>query len=383
MGAHPGQHPGGARVRWIPRTSPFNARAVLLCSWVASAALVAANAAGRLMTTDSPSDLARIVAGLLAFGGAAGTFAHLQVRLLRDRPPAATTWVLLALGMLPLGWGSPNAALAFGVAAVLLCVEPVRAVATLVAAGALFITLYRDGGGLTQVSAPGALAEITVVGVVFAVLTVLATTLDRLQRAREQLARQRVDRERERIARDLHDLMGRTLITASLRSELLKRIVDDRQPLVHARLEQLSDTLTMGQERVRAVTSGPVISSWEDELAISRSLCARVGISFSLAVGGPLPTAHLHVAALVLREMVTAALTQSRSGRVEVRLHSGADGSSIVRVTHDSAGRHVEQVVLPERLIQAVGRAGGRIQAVGEDGRWSVEATLAATPETA
>lgn len=351
-------------------------------SWVAGAALVAANTAGRLMAADAPLDPARVAAGLLAFGGAV-LFARLQLRLLHDEADPRQAWLLLGLGLLPLGWESPNGALAFGVAAVVVCLDAWRAVVVLGVTSGVFLALYRDGGGLTQVSASGALLEILVTGVVFALITQLALTLDRLQRAREQLARRRVDRERERVARDLHDLMGRTLVTASLRCQTLLRVVGDRQPEVLTRLTGLQGTLSTGQERLRALTSGPVISGWEDELDISRALCARVGIAFSLTEDAELPAAHLRVAALVLRESVSTALTQRRTRRVSVHLASTPDGRSEVCVAHDGPVPCQQPAEVPARLVAEVERAGGEVSVAAADGAWTLVATLPAVPAVA
>lgn len=370
---------GRPRLPWLPSTSSFNARAVLIGSWVASAAIVTATATGRLSSADAAPAAVRVAAGLLAFGAAAVIFARLQLRLLHDDADPRQAWLLLGLGLLPLGWASPNAAPAFGIAAALVCLDVRRGLVALALTGTTFLALYRDGGGLTQVSASRALLEVTVVGVVFAVLSQLALTLDRLQRARERLARIRVDRERERVAHDLHDLMGRTLVTASLRCQALLRVLGDRQPTVGARLARLQRTLSTGQERVRAVTSGPVISGWEEELDISRALCARVGIELSIREDAAVPAEHLHVAALALRESVTAALSHRRTGRVAVRLGVDDDGDSLVQVAHDGPCGPAEPAAPGERVSAAVGRAGGSITVTTEEGTWVLRARLPAT----
>ena len=364
--------------RWRPRTTAPGARVVLLGSWVATAASVAFYALGQLSRPLASGDAARAAAGVTVLGAAAILFARLQLQLVRDEADQREAWVLLGLGLLPLAWANPNPALAFGLAAALVRLDARWAVAAMAGVGVAFIGLYRDGGGLTQVSAPAALLELVVIGIAFAVLTRLAVTLDGLQRARERLARDRVDRERERVARDLHDLMGRTLVTASLRCQTLLRTTGDRPPQVRAKLERLQEILSTGQERVRAVTSVPITSSWEDELQMSRALCAVIGISFQLRQERELPVEHLQLAAPVLREVVTKALSHRRTGQIELSLQSGEDDASVIRIGYDGPSAPIEPVEVPVRVVAAVERAGGKIAASTAGGRRTLEVCLPA-----
>ncbi|NYK65183.1 sensor histidine kinase, partial [Salmonella enterica subsp. enterica serovar Typhimurium] len=56
--------------------------------------------------------------------------------------------------------------------------------------------------------------------------TKLSTALVELRSSQEEIARLRVDAERHRISRDLHDIIGRTLVATSMRQQAALHLVD-------------------------------------------------------------------------------------------------------------------------------------------------------------
>ena len=353
-------------------------RNVLLGSWVASAALVVFTAVQRL--SDNPPSgaaaLAGQIGGLIALAACAAGFARTQWLLFRGITRSGFIYTLLGLGLLPAAWATPNAAPAFGLAAALAAFGRARAAIVWVWGAALFVALYRGGGRSSQVPVTNALAEIVVMAVIFATLTHFAVTLDRLDRAREQLARHRIDQERERVNRDLHDIMGRTLVTAALRTQTMLRTLPDTQTdapslaQAHARRELLAvqDALRSGQEQVRALTASPTLSDWHDEIEVARVLCDRVGIRFLIdprVTPGP---EHATTAGLVVRETVTFALAHSRAGFIEVT-GTRQDDATIITIRHDGTAPLEQDQALPARVREALRRSDARATVI-DDGAY-------------
>src|SRR6202012_1814570 len=70
-------------------------------------------------------------------------------------------------------------------------------------------------------------------GVVFA----LVFTIGQLRAARAQVRRLAVDQERERVARDLHDILGHSLSTMTVKLGLTRRILESGRDLGPAMTE--------------------------------------------------------------------------------------------------------------------------------------------------
>nr|WP_269810934.1 histidine kinase [Kineosporia rhizophila] len=163
-------------------------------------------------------------------------------------------------------------------------------------------------------------------------MTRLYVVLDELRRTREQIARVRVDEERLRISRDLHDLLGRTLVSASLRNEAALRLLDHDIERCRDQLTALRSSIIDGQARLRALTSGPTLIGLNDELASARELFERLGLRAEVdAVVVDDPAIDQTLAAVV-REAVTNTLKHGQPTwcRIGVRHESLAIVVSVV-----------------------------------------------------
>lgn len=163
-------------------------------------------------------------------------------------------------------------------------------------------------------------------------MTRLVVVLQELRRTREHLARLQVDEERSRISRDLHDIIGRTLVAVSLRTETAMRLIDVDVAKCRLQLEQLQSSISTGQSQLRALTSGPVITGLASELDTAQRLFDRLGVRIWVET---VPVDDLgveHVLAAVVRESVTNCLKHSRPQecRIVVRRESLATVLSVV-----------------------------------------------------
>jgi two-component system sensor histidine kinase DesK len=124
--------------------------------------------------------------------------------------------------------------------------------------------------------------------------------------AQEQAEHMAKVAERERIARDLHDLLGHTLSLIILKSELASRLAE-REPA--RAVQEIREVETISREalaQVRAAVRGYRSAGFENELREARKALETAGIQVETSMqSGGLSAAQESVFAMALREAVT------------------------------------------------------------------------------
>jgi two-component system, NarL family, sensor histidine kinase DesK len=316
--------------RWGPllrsgsflRGAPGGVRYLAALVWLLFVIFPVLNAIGK---HGSPLSHGLIIGGAALF---VATYATLVMRWRSGESPRvslALTVLLLALATgLTLtqasGWGflftycaacvailAPRGAGFYGVA---LC--SILAAVTSAIAGA-------DGGTVL-----GFVASSAGIGLLMLVMSDLRLRNQQLSDARAELARMAVAQERERFARDLHDLLGHSLSVIALKAELAGRMLsagpgeEASEPEVLERaatevreLEQVART-ALGE--VRDAVSGYRQPTLAGELAGARMALSAAGIE-----------ADVHETVVPLSPDVEAVLAWTvREGATNVIRHSGA-----------------------------------------------------------
>ncbi|MGB3443814.1 MAG: histidine kinase [Actinophytocola sp.] len=159
-----------------------------------------------------------------------------------------------------------------------------------------------------------------------------------LRAARDEIATLAVAEERARMARDLHDVLGHSLTTITVKAGLARRILEssgdgDRAIIELRDVEHLSRTALT---EVRSTVSGYRKASLPAELVGARVALAAAEITADLphAVDN-VPAELQEPFAYVLREGVTNVIRHSGARRCEVRL-----GQSWIEIRDDGTGVH-------------------------------------------
>ncbi|CAM3811007.1 histidine kinase [Isoptericola cucumis] len=163
---------------------------------------------------------------------------------------------------------------------------------------------------------------------VLAAATVYAL-VERLRRRREaqqQMADLAVARERERISRDMHDVLGHTLTVISVKAELAAKLLraadlPDGSPAARAAAEvaDLQGLARSALADVRGMVSGSRQVTLAGELAAARSALDAAGIAAELpGAVDEVPADRRELFAWVLREGTTNVLRHSGAARVVV-----------------------------------------------------------------
>jgi two-component system, NarL family, sensor histidine kinase DesK len=145
--------------------------------------------------------------------------------------------------------------------------------------------------------------------------------------------------ERERIARDVHDIAGQALTAIIVRSQLLQRLAPSDQRRATEEADEVERIARGALSSIRQSVTGWHQASLRDELAVARDALASAGIELE-ALGDlevDLAPSVENVLALGLREAVTNVLRHANASTVEARIES-RDGGVSLTVTDDGIG---------------------------------------------
>ncbi|MFI9380142.1 sensor histidine kinase [Kutzneria sp. NPDC052558] len=145
-----------------------------------------------------------------------------------------------------------------------------------------------------------------------------------LRAANREVARLAVAEERARVARDVHDVLGHSLTTVTLKLGLVRRLLETKPGEVERLIIEVGEAEQLSRQalsEVRATLSGYRSASLSAEVAGARAALASAGIAADLprAVDNVLPE-YQESFAYVLREGVTNVLRHSGATSCEVRL---------------------------------------------------------------
>ncbi len=152
--------------------------------------------------------------------------------------------------------------------------------------------------------------------------------------AREENARLAVEDERNRFARDLHDILGHSLTVITVKAELAGRLFDADPQRARAEVAELERLSRDALADVRQAVSGYRQPSLSGELARAREALAAADIEADLPNStDEVPSELRDLFAWTIREGVTNVIRHSGAGHCRVRL-----SASGVEVTDDGVG---------------------------------------------
>ena len=272
------------------------------------------------LTSDEPLWL-RVVQLLAVLGYAACYVFGLYAGVRRGSPvvTVALLVVMAALFVVLVGVGSGLFTVAFLVVAVIMLV-PGRwgtVGAVLASVGAVLVVWLLSGTlnwGEVIGTAAICVAQIGMFGVIRANA--------QLRAAQAELAELAVTAERERMARDLHDVLGHSLTTITVKAGLARRLLEAGEQGRAA--DEVADVERLGRQAlsdVRATVAANRVASLPRELAGAAEALRAAGIAADLPHAvDDVPAERQEVFAYVVREAVTNTIRHSGASRCTVRL---------------------------------------------------------------
>jgi two-component system sensor histidine kinase DesK len=141
----------------------------------------------------------------------------------------------------------------------------------------------------------------------------------RLRRSQNEIMRLATLAERERIGRDLHDLLGHTLSVVALKSELARKLIDRDLDAARSEISEVERVARDALSQVRNAVSGIRSTALSAELIAATALLEAQGVKVKCETENvKLPHDRETALALSLREAAT-----------NIQRHSGASGVTI------------------------------------------------------
>ena len=219
---------------------------------------------------------------------------------------------------------------------------------------------------------------IVAVAVFFANHHFLETTRKRaeLKLSHDEVRRLAALAERERIGRDLHDLLGHTLSLVALKTDLATRLVERDPTAAKRELEEISRVSRDALAQVRAAVTGIRAAGFAAELASARLLLESGGVSVTTALPPAradgldalaLPPGVETALAMVVREAVTNIQRHAQAHSAHVALATDGD-EAVLRVRDDGRGAEIRPGNGVEGMRERIEALGGTLHIASRRG---------------
>jgi len=189
-------------------------------------------------------------------------------------------------------------------------------------------------------------------------------------RTAEQLA---TIAERERIARDLHDLLGHTLSVIVIKAELASKLSEIDTARAASEIRDVERISRNALQEVRRAIHGYRGERVQDEIDTARAALESAGVAL-VSHGGPagLDAEVERAFALAVREAVTNVIRHARATRCEITLDRGGAGVQLIIQDDGIGGDEAEGAGLSGMRTRLAALGG----TVARDGRRGTRLTL-------
>jgi two-component system sensor histidine kinase DesK len=190
----------------------------------------------------------------------------------------------------------------------------------------------------------------------------------RLNLAQEEIAHLAKVAERERIARDLHDVLGHTLSVVVLKSELAGRLLRHNPEGAHKEIAEVEQIARTALAEVREAIQGYRSEGLAAELDRARATLDAAGVTLECASSPPkLLPAQETVLSLIVREAVTNIVRHAHASHCRISLERNGDRAALL-VEDDGRGGIGREGSGLRGMRERVESLGGSFQILSENG---------------
>ena len=206
---------------------------------------------------------------------------------------------------------------------------------------------------------------------------------EKMRLAHEELEHLAKVAERERIARDLHDVLGHTLSLITLKSELARKLVDRDPERAKQEMQDVENTSRAALADVREAIRGYRTEGIFAELARARAALETAGVSVECDTDQVLLSpAQESVLSLALREAVTNVVRHADASRCNVSLKRN-QALCTLEIADDGCGANGPEGNGLRGMRERLEALGGSLRLLTSDGtRLIIDLPLASAAST-
>jgi two-component system sensor histidine kinase DesK len=162
--------------------------------------------------------------------------------------------------------------------------------------------------------------------------------LAKLRMANDEIEHLAKVAERERIARDLHDVLGHTLSVITLKSELAGKLIDRDPQRAGIEIREVEQISRQALSEVRDAIRGYRSQGLAAELAQARATLETAGVTVKCeTASAKLPALQESVLSMAVREAVTNVVRHAHARTCSLRLEQ-RNGSCWLEIEDDGRG---------------------------------------------
>lgn len=160
----------------------------------------------------------------------------------------------------------------------------------------------------------------------------------KLRLAHEEIEHLAKVAERERIARDLHDVLGHTLTLISVKSTLAGKLLDKDPAKAKNEIADIEKVSRQAMAEIRNTLRGYSSYKLSEELQRAQAALESAGVVVSTdSAEVPLTAAQESVAALIMREAVTNVVRHAQARHCSLRVARN-NGTCVLEIQDDGCG---------------------------------------------
>jgi two-component system, NarL family, sensor histidine kinase DesK len=153
-----------------------------------------------------------------------------------------------------------------------------------------------------------------------------------LRLSQQEISKLAERNERERIAREVHDLLGHSLTLISLKADLALKLIDKDLDAAKSELRQINDTARESLGEVRQAVHGMRSAQISVEIAKSKLACevADLDLLVDIPPDLALVRSNENVLAAVIREAINNTIRHAKATQVSVTIQDSADATKLL-----------------------------------------------------
>jgi two-component system sensor histidine kinase DesK len=191
----------------------------------------------------------------------------------------------------------------------------------------------------------------------------------KLRMAHEEIEQLAAVAERERIARDLHDVLGHTLSVIVLKAELAGRLIERDPQRAAQEIADVEKTARTALSEVREAIGGYRSQGLPAEMEYARNTLKAAGVTLSCE--SPLPqlrAAEETVLCLAVREAVTNIVRHAQATHCRMRFTTSDDGYHSLLIADDGAHPKLQEGNGLRGMRERIQSVGGRLSITADPG---------------